>query len=193
MSAATAIAAARARLGASFVLMLALLGGSTAIPSAALAQSSSSLFSATPSIGAISPGSGMRGDLFGLGGGMLAPSPQSPMVAPSSPPAPVTQMPMVPAGQVALALSARFGKDAAEIGGGLTWRVYSAKAEPGGGFKLLKEDKSAAPTLVLPAGAYIVHVGFGLATAVKPVTLNGPTVHAAVSYTHLTLPTKRIV
>ena len=29
---------------------------------------------------------------------------------------------------------------------------------------------------MLPAGAYIVHVGFGLATAVKPVTLNGPTV-----------------
>ena len=176
MSSAPAIAAARARLGAAFVLMLALLGYNPVIPSAALAQSSGSLFSATPSMGAISPGSGARGDVFGLGGGMLAPSPQSPMVAPRSPPAPVTQMPMVPAGQVALALSARFGKDAAPIEGGLTWRVYSAKAEPGGGFKLLKEDKSPAPTLVLPAGAYIVHVGFGLATAVKPVTLRGSTV-----------------
>ena len=38
------------------------------------------------------------------------------------------------------------------------------------------EDKSPAPTLVLPAGAYIVHVGFWLATAVKPVNLRGPTV-----------------
>jgi hypothetical protein len=28
---------------------------------------------------------------------------------------------------------------------------------------------------VLPAGSYIVHVGFGLATAVKPVTLSGQT------------------
>jgi hypothetical protein len=83
---------------------------------------------------------------------------------------------MVPAGQVALALSARFGREAPVIGGGLTWRVYAAKAEPGGSFKLIKEDKSPSPTLVLPAGSYIVHVGFGLATAVKPVTLRGQTV-----------------
>jgi hypothetical protein len=85
-------------------------------------------------------------------------------------------MPMVPAGQVALLLGARFGKDAPAIGGGLTWRIYAAKPDAGGTFKLVKEDKSPAPTLVLPAGAYIVHVGFGLATAVKPVNLRGPTV-----------------
>jgi hypothetical protein len=83
---------------------------------------------------------------------------------------------MVPAGQVALSLSARFGKDAGPIGGGLTWRVYAARADATGNFRLIKEDSSPSPTLVLPAGAYIVHVGFGLATAVKPVTLNGPTV-----------------
>jgi hypothetical protein len=83
---------------------------------------------------------------------------------------------MVPAGQVALALSARFGKEALPIGGGLTWRVYDAKADANGNFKLVKEDKSPAPTLVLPSGPYIVHVGFGLATAVKPVDLRGPSV-----------------
>ena len=37
--------------------------------------------------------------------------------------------PMVPAGKVALALSARFGKDAPAIDGGLTWRVYAAKPD----------------------------------------------------------------
>ncbi len=84
---------------------------------------------------------------------------------------------MVPAGQVALALSARFGKNAPAIGGGLTWRVFSAKPDSSGSYRLVKEDTSAAPTLVLPAGPYIVHVGFGLATAVKPVNLLGPTVH----------------
>ena len=84
---------------------------------------------------------------------------------------------MIPAGQAALALSARFGKDAPPIGGGLTWRVYDAKADANGSFKLVKEDKSPAPTLVLPSGAYIVHVGFGLATAVKPVDLRGANVH----------------
>ena len=86
-------------------------------------------------------------------------------------------IPVVPAGQVALALSARFGKDALPIGGGLTWRVYGAKADTNGNFKLVKEEKSPTPTLVLPAGTYIVHVGFGLATAVKPIDLRGTTVH----------------
>ena len=141
--------------------------------SPALAQSSS-LFSATPSIGSISPGLGSRGDAFGSGGGNSAPSAQ-PLNTPNNAPA-AASMPMVPAGQVALALSARFGKDAAPIGGGLTWRVYAAKPEPGGNYKLIKEDKSPTPTLVLAAGSYIVHVGFGLATAVKPVTLRGQTV-----------------
>lgn len=106
-----------------------------------------------------------------------AASAQSPLIMPNSPaavaPAP---SPDVPAGQVALALSAHFGKDAPAIGGGLTWRIYAAKAQQGGGFELLKEDKSPAPTLLLPPGGYIVHVGFGLATAVKPVTLSGLTV-----------------
>jgi hypothetical protein len=82
---------------------------------------------------------------------------------------------MVPAGKVALALSARFGKEAPVISGGLTWRVFGAKPDAAGKFTLVTEDKSPAPTLVLPSGAYIVHVGFGLATAVKPVTLTGPT------------------
>jgi hypothetical protein len=145
-----------------------------AVSTAAPAQSQGSLFSATPSTGLISPGQGSRSDAFGSGGTLA--SPQLPLTTPNAV-APAASMPMVPAGQVALALSARFGKEAPVIGGGLTWRVYAAKAEPGGSFKLIKEDKSPSPTLVLPAGSYIVHVGFGLATAVKPVTLRGQTVH----------------
>jgi hypothetical protein len=100
---------------------------------------------------------------------------QSPLMMPQTV-APLQPMPMVPAGQVALALAARFGKDAAPISGGLTWRVFAATPEQGS-FRLVKEDKSPSPTLVLPAGGYIVHVGFGLATAVRPVTLRGETVH----------------
>ena len=88
-------------------------------------------------------------------------------------------MPTMPAGDVALTLDARFGKDkdAAPITGGLTWRVYATKPDADGKFRLIKEDKSPAPTLVLPPGAYVVHVGFGLATAVKPVTLSSENVH----------------
>ena len=84
---------------------------------------------------------------------------------------PRVPMPTIPAGDVALSLDARFGKDAAPITGGLTWRVYSALPDAGGEFRLIKEDKSPAPTLALPPGVYVVHVGFGLATAVRPVTL----------------------
>jgi hypothetical protein len=119
--------------------------------------------SQTPSAGMISPGGGQ---VFGPGS-MLG-SPGESLIMPSTP---GTPMPLVPAGQVALSLSARFGKDLGSIAGGLDWRVYSAKADAGGNFKLVREDRSPAPTLVLPPGNYIVHVDFGLATAVKPVIL----------------------
>ena len=98
----------------------------------------------------------------------------TPMMPPSAVPNP--PMLMVPAGRVALELGARFGKDAPAITSGLNWRVYAAKADSSGTFNLVKEDKSAAPTLVLPPGSYIVHVGFGLANAVKPITLRSETV-----------------
>jgi len=141
---------------------------------------SNSLFSASPSFGAVPRDIGTRGSVFEPGGGVLVPQQQQQQQPLQSPPpaasAMPTPMPMVPAGQVALALGARFGKDLGAIGGGLTWRVYSAKAGPGDTYRLVKEDKSPMPTMVLPAGNYIVHVGFGLATAVKPLALRGQTV-----------------
>lgn len=129
------------------------------------AQAQSSLFSTTPSTGVGPP---LRGEGFGGQAPLNGTFPMAPPMAPT---------PMVPAGQVALTLSAKFGKEAPQVGGGLTWRVYNSKAEADGSFKLVKEDKTPAPTLVLPAGNYIVHVGFGLATAVRPVSLRGPSVH----------------
>jgi hypothetical protein len=175
MSSAFAIAATLGRLTPAVALILALV-----LSNAASAQSSNSLFSITPTTGMIYPPQDSRSGGFGPGSVQTPPS-QSPLPVPNAAApnsvAPMAPMPMVPAGQVALALSAHFGKDApTAIGGGLTWRVYAAKAEPGGSFKLLKEDKSPSPTLVLPPGDYIVHVGFGLATSVKPVTLRGPIV-----------------
>ncbi|MBI4366837.1 MAG: hypothetical protein HY543_08470, partial [Deltaproteobacteria bacterium] len=170
-------ASARTGLLVIFAGMLALIAA-LAISNTTPARAQNSLFSATPSTGFITPGQGTRGDVFGPGAA-LAPAQQAPLNAPNSvAPNSVAPMPMpmVPAGQVALALSARFGKQAPVIAGGLTWRVYAAKADPGGAFRLVKEDRSPAPTLVLPPGGYIVHVGFGLATAVKPVTLRGQTV-----------------
>jgi hypothetical protein len=84
--------------------------------------------------------------------------------------------PIVPAGQVALAVSARYGRDAPPIGSGLIWRVYAGRPDQSGLFRLVREDKAAAPTFVLPAGSYVVHVSFGLASAVRPVQLRSETV-----------------
>ena len=83
---------------------------------------------------------------------------------------------MVPAGHVALALSARYGRDAPQIGGGLIWRVYAAKADATGVFRLIKEDRGASPTFVLPPGNYVVHASLGLASAAKAVQLRADTV-----------------
>jgi hypothetical protein len=92
------------------------------------------------------------------------------------PPAVAQAVPIVPAGRVALAVAARYGKDAPAINGGLIWRVYAAKADATGVFRLIKEDHAAAPTFVLPPGNYVVHASLGLASAAKAIQLRADTV-----------------
>jgi hypothetical protein len=77
--------------------------------------------------------------------------------------------PPVPAGQATLAVSARFGRDLPAINTGLHWRVY--RTEQNGVPRLVKEDRGAAPTFVLPPGGYVINVGFGLASVTKAVQL----------------------
>src|SRR5213079_2831963 len=74
-------------------------------------------------------------------------------------------------GQSVLALSARYAKDQPNVTSGLVWRIYSDRPDVGGAFKLLREEKSATPNIVLPAGGYVVHVSLGLASAVRTVSL----------------------
>ena len=93
-------------------------------------------------------------------------------------PAPFAQVqPVVPPGRVALAVAARYGRDAPLISGGLVWRVYAAKPDATGIFPLLKEDHAAAPTFVLPPGNYVVDASLGLASVAKPIQLLSETVH----------------
>ena len=98
------------------VLLSALLAAIEAIPIQAFAQTRNLLPPELTSPVPVAPGTGSPGPT-------LAPPP---MPQPSSPPQPV---PMIPAGQVALAVSARYGRDAPAISGGLIWRVYAGKAE----------------------------------------------------------------
>jgi hypothetical protein len=98
---------------------------------------------------------------------------------PATPPgtSPVAQAaPAIPAGQVLLAVAARYGQNAAPISAGLIWRIYAAKTDSPGNFRLIKEDRGAAPTFTLPPGNYVVHASLGLASAAKTIALRADTV-----------------
>jgi hypothetical protein len=129
----------------------------------------------------------------GIGSGAinLAP-PAGPASAPSLPPsilAPPAGAPAAPAGspptgtaavpaagnQAVLALSARFGKDLPNVTGGVVWRVYTDRPDASGAFRMLREERSPTPNIVLPPGSYVVHASLGLASAVRPVTLRQET------------------
>jgi hypothetical protein len=120
------------------------------------------------------------------GGAMSLAPPPGPASAPNLP-APLTQPPIaaIPpviaspgpsAGQAVLSLTARYGKDMPVINSGLVWRVFPDRPDETGAFKLIREDHGATPNIVLPPGSYVVHVAFGLVSAVRPVTLKSETV-----------------
>jgi hypothetical protein len=117
----------------------------------------------------LTPGTGSPGATI------VTPTPLGPPVAPLVPPI-AQAIPSVPTGRVALAVAARYGHDAAPISGGLIWRVYAAKPDATGVFPLIKEDRGATPTFVLPPGSYVVHASLGLASAAKSVQLRADTV-----------------
>lgn len=109
------------------------------------------------------PGAGLPQPLVQPGG--LAPAP---LAAPGIAPSPT-------AGQGVLALSARFGKDAGPIPGGLVWRIYAEKPDANGALRLMKEDRTATPNVMLPPGNYVVHASLGMASAMKQVALRQDT------------------
>ena len=115
------------------------------------------------------PGTGLPG------ASIVVPAPLAPPVPPAPPPM-AQATPLVPAGHVALAVAARYGRDTPLISSGLIWRVYAAKPDANGVFRLIKEDRAAAPTFVLPPGSYVVHASLGLASAAKAVQLRSETV-----------------
>ncbi|MDA9434865.1 hypothetical protein [Bradyrhizobium sp. CCBAU 51627] len=99
---------------------------------------------------------------------------------PSMPPAVTTVPPAAPLnaaapGQAVLSLSAKYGKDTPAISSGLVWRVFADRPDENGTFKLIREDRSATPNIVLPPGNYVVHVAFGLVSAVRTVSLKAET------------------
>jgi hypothetical protein len=121
-----------------------------------------------PAISLAPPDGGIVNPGAGAPAGVLAPPPPAA--------APVQGALAIPPGHVPLLLSARFGPEPPAITAGLLWRIYADKPDQNGAWKLVKEEKGASPTMMLPAGGYVVHVSFGLASAVKPVQLRAESV-----------------
>jgi hypothetical protein len=95
---------------------------------------------------------------------------------PSGPPLSVPNA-AIPTGLVGLVVSARYGRDFAQpINANLVWRVYPVRPDQTGAFRPVKEEKSATPTFALPAGDYVVHLTFGLASLAKTVHLKSEVV-----------------
>ncbi len=136
------------------------------VPSHGSAQAQSLLAPQDVAPAELAPGTGRPG------ASIVFPSPLSQPPIP-----PLAQSgPVVPAGRVALMVAARYGRDAPLISGGLIWRVYTANPDANGTFRLVKEERTATPTFVLPPGNYVVHASFGLASAAKAVQLRSDTV-----------------
>lgn len=70
-------------------------------------------------------------------------------------------------------LSASLAGQTQPIRQGLVWRVYRERAQDDGSRPLVAESRDAAPALSLPDGIYVVHVSYGLASALKRVTIAG--------------------
>ena len=73
-------------------------------------------------------------------------------------------------GMATLRLTAALGSGA-PLDGGLHWRIFSAHADAEGAHALVAESSLAQPSLKLPAGDYVLHVAFGLASATRSVSL----------------------
>src|SRR5262249_13453699 len=112
--------------------------------------------------------------------GNVAPSaaPKGPLLQslPANPGAPAhaaVNVPSVPAGQGALAVSARFGHDLPAIGGGLHWR--GSRTRPKGPPPPVTEGKGAAPTSAPAPPAHRGRAGFGVGRGAPRVQVRAET------------------
>jgi hypothetical protein len=70
---------------------------------------------------------------------------------------------------VPVTLSAVLAGSNMPLATGLHWRVYAAEADDDGEYPLVRDSSLAEPVIPLPRGDYVIHVGFGLASAAQRV------------------------
>jgi hypothetical protein len=151
-----------------------------AIPASVSAQLFSDRPPPIPPASVPEPPAGPAMNLAPPSGPASIPNLPPPLTQPAPPVAALPPSAPLPAAaapnQAVLALTARFGKDQPASTGGLVWRIFSDRPDETGNFKLIREDRSATPNVVLAPGNYVIHVALGLVSAVKPVTLKAETV-----------------
>lgn len=97
--------------------------------------------------------------------------------SPATPPGAATRgeapAPPIETARGMLYLSAAFAGQTQPLRQGLTWRVYRERAQDDGSRPLVAESRDAAPALAVADGIYVVHVSYGLASAMKRVIVSG--------------------
>jgi len=73
--------------------------------------------------------------------------------------------------QATLKLLATLGENGAPVDSGVVWRIFDARTLPDGSRPVIIESALSHPVASLPPGDYIIHAAFGLASAMKSVTL----------------------
>jgi hypothetical protein len=94
--------------------------------------------------------------------------------------APQTQSPLAQAKASQVVLAAQLTKDAPEIPGGLTWRVFSPEPGPDGKLPLVATAKGGTSAFSLAPGSYLVHAAYGRAGATKRITVAGEAKHESL-------------
>jgi len=102
--------------------------------------------------------------------GLVTAAPSSPQQNPGARKSGEPQSEEAPTFQVRLsALLA--AQETQPVKSGLVWRVFEEFAQTDGSHRLVAQSEEAAPTLKLPDGAYVVHAGYGLASATRRIVV----------------------
>ena len=84
----------------------------------------------------------------------------------------IGRTPTLEPGQSLLSLSAVLGSARDPVRAGLQWRVYQERAQPDGTHALIAQSEQALPVFTVSEGTYLVHVSYGLASAIKRVVID---------------------
>lgn len=81
--------------------------------------------------------------------------------------------PTLPRPEHSLILNARLDAEGQPIPDGLVWRLFAEKLNRDGQLQLLSVVRGGEAVFDVPAGSYLLHVGFGRAETTKRVEFNG--------------------